>query len=199
MKNTKVGKMGNLPNDLLKSHFNSLDYKTIGVDEDGSCFFHSVCAIKNKRGYLNKNSKQRRKIGLWYRKKIRHDISKKNWTKIWENRGVRDIGLPSLNRIKEMLDDSATWADVYIIIYVMDIENLNILFFDISNRSLYCGVRGYQQIGSQDMACIAWINHSHFEPIVRVHKDKETVTIYTADDPLVEHMKKHYISHFCCI
>ena len=166
--NIPPGEMGKIPKRVKREYFDNT-FKRYGVHDDGSCFFHTICAAMNIDGYLDSGIKERENIGRKFRKKIRNEISKKNWNKVWTKRGVlRAGGLPSLKKMKTMLGDHRTWADVYIILYVMDKMNKNMLFFDMStsSESLYCGVRGLNT-HAQDTILVAWVNHSHFEPICR--------------------------------
>jgi hypothetical protein len=200
MNHSKVrpGKGAPLSQALRNAHFGGDDrYMRYGVHEDGSCFFHAVCAAMNIRGYRNRPLRERSQIGKQFRKKIRKRISQSNWDRIWKRRGVTANGgrLPQVETIMEMLGNHTTWADVYIILYVMDKININMIFFDLTTNDVYCGVRGVEA-HNQRSVLIAWVNRSHFEPIYRSSADKD-VFFYPSDDPFIRELMTRYASELC--
>lgn len=202
--NLPPGDHASLPEKLIQTYFEGdHKYRRFGVHDDGSCFFHTICAACNIRGYRSKTREDKAKIGRQFRKKIRNKISKQNWDTIWSRRGVTKSGkrLPEIETIKDMLSDHKTWADVYIILYVMDKINLNMIFFDANSNSIYCGVRGLQS-DHQNSVLVAWINKAHFEPIYRIgsnNDDKEDTFMYSSDDAFVRQLMQRYHSEHCVI
>ena len=201
--NLPPGEHAPLKEQLTLSHFEGDSrYRRFGVHDDGSCFFHTICAACNIQGYRSKTHQDKAQIGRKFRKKIRNKISKQNWDTIWSKRGVTKSGtrLPEVETIKEMLSDHKTWADVYIILYVMDKMNLNMLFFDLNSNSIYCGVRGIQS-DHQNSVLVAWINKAHFEPIYRTKSDNDSTDtfMYSSDDAFIRKLMKSYHSKHCVI
>ena len=199
--NLTPGAHHSLSNALVSNYFDNNDqFKRYGVHEDGSCFFHTICAAKNINDYRNRTHEERAKIGRQFRKKIRKRVSKQNWDSIWKRRGVTQSKgrLPEVETIKHMLGNHTTWADVYIILYVMDKININMLFFDLSSDSIYCGVRGLEA-GNQDSILVAWVNRAHFEPIFRKHETDSDMDmfLYPSTDPFVKRIMARYDSELC--
>ena len=51
--------------------------------------------------------------------------------------------------------------------YVSDVLKMNIVFIDTSTGKIYCGVRGKMH---EPLVIILWLNHSHFEPLVKLRE-----------------------------
>lgn len=205
LSNLRPGTHSLIPTAVSSNYFdNSTQYHRYGVHDDGSCFFHTICAAKNIGGYRSKSSEERMRIGRQFRRRVRMKISKQNWDAIWRRRGVTKEGkrLPEVETIQEMLGNHTTWADVYIILYVMDKMNLNMIFFDMSADSIYCGVRGLKT-DKQASLLVAWINRAHFEPIFRASSEWEKkkgvgdLFLYPSSDPFVRSLMKRYHSELC--
>ena len=205
LSNLHPGTHAPVPTGVSKHYFdNSKQYHRYGVHDDGSCFFHTICAAKDIGGYRSKSLEERKRIGRQFRRRVRMKISKQNWDAIWKRRGVTKEGkrLPEVSTIKEMLGNHTTWADVYIILYVMDKMNLNMIFFDMSSESIYCGVRGLKA-DKQNSVLVAWVNRAHFEPIFRATNKQEQkrgtvdLFLYPSSDPFVRSLMKRYHSELC--
>ena len=174
-------------------------YHRYGVHDDGSCFFHTICAALNLSNYRTKDLQARMRIGRQFRRVIHREISQQDWDQVWKNRKVNrsESNIPSLNTIKTMLGNHKTWADVYMILYTMDKMNLNMLFFDASRDQVYCGVRGMNS-GQQDTVLVMWVNHAHFEPIYRKSKKEgHDVFVYPTTDSDITRLMKLYHSEMC--
>jgi hypothetical protein len=190
---------------MVGLYFDGSDqYRRYGVHDDGSCFFHTICAAKNIGGYRDKGAEERKRIGRQFRNKIRSRISKQNWNAIWSRRGVTKEGqrVPEVETIRDMLGNHTTWADVYIILYVMDKMNLNMIFFDMHANGIYCGVRGLQS-DKQDSVLVAWVNRAHFEPIFRAAGEEDLAKgdvdlfLYPPNDPFICALMDRYHSELC--
>lgn len=205
LSNLPPGARSPLPAAVSSGYFdNSKQYHRYGVHDDGSCFFHTICAAKNIGGYRSKGLEERMRIGRQFRRHVRMKISQQNWDAIWKRRGVTKDGkrLPEVSTIKEMLGNHTTWADVYIILYVMDKMNLNMVFFDMSSDAIYCGVRGLAT-EKQSSMLVAWVNRAHFEPIFRASSAREQkqgtvdLFLYPSSDPFVRSLMSRYHSELC--
>jgi hypothetical protein len=160
----------------------------MGVQGDGSCFFHSVCALMNLKDYLHVSEKQQKKIALEFRcsfserfdKKIHKLLSKKsNTSKSFEE---QSSGFCSLK----------TWADEVMIRYASMALDINLIFLDLKSGKAYCGVHGetaHEEFTggikvTQKTGLIAWVNRRHFEPIVRIDDQDEGIltTLFEPDN-----------------
>jgi hypothetical protein len=194
--NLRPGQVSDLPTELHGKLFGK-HFKRYGVHDDGSCFFHTVCAALNLSSYRSKSPERQERIGRQFRRLLRKEVSQQNWDRVWEERRVSNrSNLPSLAKIKEMLGNYKTWADVYMIVYCMDRLNLNMLFFDASSDQLYCGVRGLKST-NQDTVFVLWVNHAHFEPICRLDGSDQYTFKYSKNDPDSQRLMKMYHGELC--
>ena len=198
LSNLGPGELRDLPEELRRNRLFGPEFRRFGVHDDGSCFFHTICAALNLSGYRGKDPERRARIGRQLRRLMQKEISQKKWDRVWKQRQVRSgASLPSLERIRGMLGNYRTWADVYMILYVMDRLNLNMLFFDASSDQLYCGVRGLDA-DKQKTVFVLWVNHAHFEPICCENPGgREPTFCYSTDDPDVKRMMKLYRQELC--
>lgn len=135
------------------------------VEGDGSCFWHSIAAIKNLR---NCNGRGRR-----YRQRVGHDLRRsfsnllklgtpgafraggssaaktyfsnrawaqkmKHWTRFWEARGVP---APNKKAMRRRLENTKEWANATDIMFLMWILECDIIFLDERGGNVYCGVQ----------------------------------------------------------
>ena len=192
MNNLRTGQMAQLPEPLRSTFFGS-EFSRYGVHDDGSCFFHTVCSALNLANCRNKSAEARQRIGHQFRRSIQKQVSEENWHNIWKRRKVQDPDLlPKVDKVRQMLSNTSTWADVYMIFVTMDLLDLNLIFFDATSDQIYCGVRGLDT-QNQRTVLVLWINHSHFEPIVRNGTD----FVYTSKDPFVEQLMTRYHTDAC--
>lgn len=204
--NITPGKQHALPDTMYEKYFDkNKQYMRYGVHDDGSCFFHTICAAKNIDNYRQKTTQERINIGRLFRKKICKKVSKQYWKDIWNRRGMTKR-LPEVHIIKHMLGDYATWADVYTILHVMDKMDLNMIFVDLTSGNIYCGVRGVQS-GQQESVLVAWVNRVHFEPIFRLSLDDNGkinqadahsgTFVYPINDDFIGNLMNRYHSELC--
>ncbi len=190
--NLRTGQLTELPK-ALQSAFFGPEFSRYGVHDDGSCFFHTVCSALNLGNCRNKSAEARQRIGHQFRRSIQKQLSEENWHNIWKRRQVRDPQLlPKAAKVRQMLGSTSTWADVYMIFVTMDLLDLNLVFFDATSDQIYCGVRGLDT-QNQRTVLVLWINHSHFEPIVRHGKD----FVYDKNDPFVQQLMRKYHTEAC--
>ena len=155
---------------------------TIGVIGDGSCLYHSIAYSLNIENYKQSPYRVRKNLVKNMRSFISNTIQKKTWHQFWigllgkrEYLKLMSIGaIPSHKSIKTKMKQTSVWGDFFQIIYIMrKIFNVNILFVDDKNRSLYCGTDNFKQ--SKYSIIIQWVrkgSYAHFQP-VEVH-DKRT-------------------------
>ena len=192
MNNLRTGQLSALPGPLQTAFFGP-EFSRYGVHDDGSCFFHTVCCALNLGNCRNKSAEARQRIGHQFRRSIQKRVNDENWTDIWTKRKVQDPQLlPKVEKVRQMLGSTSTWADVYMIFVTMDLLDLNMVFFDASSDQIYCGVRGLNT-SNQQTVLILWINHSHFEPIVRNGKH----FLYDKQDPFVTQLMQQYHTEVC--
>lgn len=148
--------------------------------------------------------KQQTKLGWDLRLAVRDSV-RRHWDDYWKKgathkpkpgrpNNLRDKfpGIHSKDHVCSLLEDTSAWADVYMILYVMDVLDLNIWFIDDLSHSTYCGVQGHS-VQTQPTIFILWTDHSHFQPIVKLECTREDgiphlLTIFKWDtDPIVRH------------
>ena len=198
--NLRPGKMLAVPEPLQSTFFDD-SFRRFGVHDDGSCFFHTVCCALNTSNCLSKSAASRQRIGHQFRRMMQHQLTQENWDTIWKKRKVQDRGmLPNITKVRSMLSNTKTWADVYMIFLTMDFADLNLIFFDATSDQIYCGVRGVNA-AKQRTLLILWINHAHFEPIVRVSGDgrntEDLTFLFDARDPFVTGLMERYHQELC--
>ena len=157
-------KMMLLPDDVLKSTFppNSL-FGRMGSEGSGSCFFHSVCMALNTRKYLTQDEATQKNIGIKFRRAFINHITNERWETFKRKRHITDP--ITVETLIKNFNEPTFWANETMIKFVSDVMKLNIIFIDMSNGKIYCGVRGKQ---TEPLIMITWLNKSHFEPVFRV-------------------------------
>ena len=153
----------------------------IGVVGDGSCFFHSVCALTNRQNYLAASIEDQARIAHKFRCTFSRTLKRRE--------------IASGETFEDMRDGfcvPSKWANETMIKHASRVLNINLIFFDFVRGRAYCGVHGEETLrGSrerrvrgieQPTAIFAWISHSHFEPIVRID-DAQTGQLTTLFEP----------------
>ena len=158
--------------------------------------------------FHNLDLKQQAKLGWDLRLAVRDSVQK-HWNDYWKKGATHKSGGGSPNNLREkfpgihskdhvssLLEDTTAWADVYMILYVMDVLDLNIWFIDDTTHSTYCGIQGHS-VQTQPTIFILWTDHSHFQPIVKLECTREDgtphlLTIFKWDtDPIVRHFDNY--------
>jgi hypothetical protein len=204
LKPARTGKVVVLPPELSRHWFGDTGtYARRGVEGDGSCFFHSVCFALNLHSYATADREQQKDIAY----KFRCWFSKKYAEK------EADLRLPPTDRD---FCNPRHWADETMIRLASAVLNANIMFLDTSSGRMYCGVHGPAtmlaatrgDLGSVPQATmvIAWVEHSHFEPVVRVYPNRRNTratttrirTLFTPsnaqDARMIQHLVNRYMS-----
>jgi hypothetical protein len=155
----------------------------MGVQGDGSCFFHSVCSILNKSGYLFHENKKQREIAY----EFRCEFSKKFTPKEYKELSAKSSTKKSFEYEYDGFCSPKVWADEVMIRYASRALDMNLVFLDLESGDAYCGVHGENadenlQEVSQQTGIVAWVGRKHFEPIVRID-DPDNGIITTLFEP----------------
>lgn len=163
--NLKPKRFSALPKQVRKKFFrDSPNFIRGGSVSDGTCFYHTLAQVTNIDNYFHKSEKEQGEMGRAFRKKIHDRISEDAWRHFWKKKNVEVSLVPDLKGIKEQMKNPKTWADVFAILWVCDLLNLNLLVFDMESHSLYCGT--FEAKIDRPTILMAWIQHAHFEPIL---------------------------------
>ena len=65
--------------------------------------------------------------------------------------------------MRQRIRNIKTWADIWAIRWTMDQLKVNVIFFDLVEGDIYCGVENF---GWPNTVMIVWIDHQH-EPLWR--------------------------------
>ena len=160
-------------------------FARMGVDGTGSCFFHSLAAIGNLSGYLAADAAQQAEIVDAFRCAFRASFPRSKF-----NADRRIARQPTYEAEADSFCDASAWADEVMIKHAAETLGMNLVFLDTVAGVLKCGVHGaetLEAVGSgapltQRTGMLLWVNHSHFEPVVRVH-DAEAGELQFIFDP----------------
>ena len=175
--NVKAGEFAAMP-DSISSFMPKKSHRTWlrgGTNADGTCFYHAVGYAINYKGYWTKTAQQQKRLGVEFRRVIFDNTSKAAWERFWQKKGVDMAAVPDVEQIREQISNPKTWADVFSILYVCDVLRLNILVFDVSAGTLYCGTHNPHK--DRPTILMAWIQNAHFEPLMEL--DTETLKVRT--------------------
>lgn len=161
----------------------------MGVQGDGSCFFHSVCAMTNRNNYLYVDSHKQKDIAYEFRCDFRNKFTQEDYNTLSQSKKEEK----NFEEVKDGFCVTTTWADEMMINFASKVLNLNLIFMDLSEKKAYCGVHGKDTIDSvqknkkvtQCMGIVAWVGKVHFEPIVRIDNADEG-RITTLFDPSIK-------------
>jgi hypothetical protein len=160
-----ANQMRPLPTEINAKYFGGQNMYRYGVRGDGTCFFYSICAALNKDNFMNSTPKKQIEIGQRFRCAFTDNLSLDDWQK-FERKHNYNTGY-TLEKLKRKFCQPSVWADQPVIQYTIEALNLNIIFLDDRMRRLFCGVHGKST--NRPSMVILWLNHSHFEPVVRVN------------------------------
>ena len=149
---------------------NEIRLARVGTIGDGSCFFHSVCLASNLHNYAAANALARKDIAYQLRRDISDALKEEDFE-----------GKPAdFQKFKESIIEPKTWANEKMIKWASKFMNKNIVFINLSDNKnqLFCGVvhesllDAVKKCASHDSGIstilVGWIDHSHFECIVRI-------------------------------
>lgn len=175
-------------NDTSKtSKFNNFLHKHLFVHDD----YHTL------------GKKQQMSLGHELRRYIRSSLDE-HWDNYWKPKNKKLAyklkNVHDREHVRSMFSNPKEWADVYMILYVMHVLNINLWFFDNVTSTIYCGVHG-SDIKEQPTMFILWTNHSHFQPIVKLECSNSgrafIKSIFTYKDPIVKSIEAQYQQNGC--
>jgi hypothetical protein len=162
----------------------------MGVQGDGSCFFHSVCALTNRDNYLFQSAAKQREIAYTFRCAFTDRFTRREY----EKHANLATAPKEFAEEREGFCKPTVWADEVMIRHAASVLDINLIFLDLSSGRAYCGVHGNETLTAgtldkvkQPTGIIAWVDRRHFEPIVRVDSADEgliTTLFEPADDPV---------------
>lgn len=153
-----------LADDLVALYFPTITRRVLfaryGVHGDGSCFFHSLCCAVDP-DYVKSSSSEQKRKGREYRQKFKQYLTDERWAQFLQRHNLHDVKLTA-GELRSSFGDPKVWADEIMIRFVSSALKLNILFIDMTNGSIYCGVHGREE---EPLIVVLWIKRSHFEPL----------------------------------
>jgi hypothetical protein len=182
-----------LPDKIQKYFPQDVPFVRLGTHGDGTCFFHSVCAAHNEKGYLTARPEEQKRIGRQYRCNFSKHITDKKWAEVLRHKGVNRK--MSAEQARRNFCNSRAWANQEMITFVSRVLGINFLFIDTESCKLYCGVHGEPD---EPMIVVLWIQHSHFEPVGacrQVAKDNTAVQFVfhpVRDANVIDHIINKY-------
>jgi hypothetical protein len=145
----------------------------------------------NRGGYKDLSSKGKKDVAIELRTELSASFTPDAYNEIIKH-VVTDTPTP-YELIKEMLLKPATWAEEIMIKWTSRYLNCNIVFLNLNDSNMFCGVHD-RSTASAIKKCedpeiltiiVAWVNHEHFELIVRLDEIQEgkSIAVRTAFDP----------------
>lgn len=181
-----------LPAKVAKHFPPDVPFARLGVWGEGSCFFLSICAAKNHKGYLTASPEEQRRIGREYRCAFSKKITDERWSE--HMREHKLTGLTAAEARRNFCT-STVWANEPMITFVSKELGLNVLFIDTESSKMYCGVHGDAE---EPMVVVLWVERAHFEPVgaIRATRDAQTGMQFMfsphADARIVNHVINAY-------
>lgn len=170
---------------ICEEYFGGYRCARVGTIGEGSCFYHSLAFVTNYQDYAYTTSDKQKKeiVYTWRRERFAKTFTPEIYAKIKDKSKTYD-------ELIENFQNPRKWADEIQINHVANVLNLNILFLDLSKNTFYCGTHNkrvlYSPENTKDVptVIVAWVTHSHFEPIVRLDDPAEgrLRTMFTAQN-----------------
>lgn len=174
---------------------NDANFMCIDVDGGGSCFFHTIAALTNYQNWHEEADSERRgQIGLDFRTAMLARLEESDaYAKVWRQRNVELSRVLPLQDALACVSQPRKWAHGPVIIAVVDMLGLNLLVVDQLKKSIFCGTH---RPSTKRVILMNWVDHRHFEPIVRV-RDHEVTLQFRHDDPDVQRILETYREQPC--
>lgn len=199
-----IGRIEELPKEI-SAKFKQLPkgwtLARMGTHGEGSCFFHSLAACINfrgfdkdgellpydpddRRGYMYQisNLSERQRMGQRFRCWFKKKITRKEYT--MAQREAPEHMIKSYEELQSDTCDPSIWAENTMIKLAQRILKLNIMFIDSTTNDFFCGMHEDPSATTASIM-ILWLGKSHFEPIMAlIHQDKrsdevQVLTIFT--------------------
>jgi hypothetical protein len=152
-----------LADDLVALYFPSVPRRALfaryGVHGDGSCFFHSLCAAVDPN-YTKADAGTQARMGHAYRSQFKGYLTDERWNQFVRRHGIETE--LTAGKVRSNFHDTTVWADEIMIRFVSSALKMNIVFIDMNNGTIYCGVHGRDD---EPLVVVLWIDRSHFEPL----------------------------------
>lgn len=173
----------------------------VGVIGEGSCFFHSICYVTNRDGYICKSEKDQMDIAANFRC---HSFKSKFTKHAYDEFKKTTPGYSkTYDELMDSFCDPSVWADEVMIKYACKLLGQNIIFLDLKSEKVQCNVHSKKslqavarnEIINEPTIIVAWVSRSHFEPIVLIKNSKEgrirsvfNPAVSTEDAEIVEYI-----------
>lgn len=174
----------------------------VGVDGEGSCFFHSVCYLTNPE-YCNWSLAKQKECGESLRKSIAEELSgeegEAKWaqfaqTPIAQRLIKRDAKAKKLKNVIGWFKKPSVWANEIMIAYVSWKLDVDIVFVDAVNTRVYCDTLPENKAARKTIIVI-WVEQEHFEPvaILKSHSGDSVRLLTMLTDPaMISEVRKTY-------
>jgi hypothetical protein len=174
----------------------------VGVDGEGSCFFHSVCYLTNPE-YCNWSLAKQKECGESLRKSIAEELSgeagEAKWadfaeTPIAQRLIKRDSKAKKLKNVIGWFKKPSVWANEIMIAYVSWKLDVDIVFIDAVNTRVYCDTLPENKDARKTIIVI-WVEQEHFEPvaILKSHSGDSVRLLTMLTDPaMISEVRKTY-------
>lgn len=222
----ETGIIQELPSEIQIKWFNSQKNGTfgrMGVNGEGSCFFHSVLSILNPYNFINLTEDKQIELANKFRCSFSQSFTLDEFDQLTrrteeknDEPNFRQRGEERLKKIEREYKNAQkvfcqpkVWADETNIRIVSNLLNLNLIFVDFSKKNeVYCSMHGDESLKNlnechpvnelQKTGIIAWIERSHFEPIVRIDNKStgEITTLFDPENPKDSEFLLHFMSTY---
>ena len=182
---------------------NNFKLVRVGVDGEGSCFFHSVCYLTNPQ-YCNWSLAQQKACGEDMRRSIAEELSngdagEAKWaefaaTPIAQRLIQREPKARDLKNVAGWFKKPSVWANEIMIAYVSWKLDVDIVFIDAVNTRVYCDTLPEHQ-SARSTIIVIWVEQEHFEPVavLKQHSSDRIKLLTMLKDPgMIAEVRKTY-------
>ena len=192
--NSPLGEYVHLSDNIKKFFPSDATFCRIGVDDDGSCYYHSLASILNFENWHQTQLKKRIDLGHELRLLLRDSVTKNTWLNYWNGKGVSTSRVPNMKKVVDQMSSYTTWADVYAIMFTQHILDTNLIVIDLALGEIYCGTHNPEKMNQTMIIC--WVNHSHFEPIVQITPEG-VIGKFSKTDRTLQYLLDRYNEQGC--
>jgi hypothetical protein len=168
----------------------------MGVNAMGTCFYHTIHALFDTKRYVEARGPEQMEMGRNFRHCLTNKIDS-TWVSFWKSKGVEAGKIPAKGDIKKDLKNNKVWADIFTIIWTVQcVLRSNIIVFDIQEGNIYCGT--HNPNSRRPTVLMAWISHSHFEPIFEYNEKHNTLrSCFAHNHPTLQFVLEKYSESQC--